>query len=166
MDNSEDGDPNGLWGLTWSWCEYASNGDPIYHYQRIATVLAKDTYYTFEMSISNGYLTYRLYVGGWMEWTKTVHTGGNYFEIEQFTGEPYGYTVYEEVYDAYEGTCGYDFKFRYLYTDYTLYEDWVPMEDVGTPFGVDVVYNDYYNYVLIDNPTRSSGGGGGGITPW
>ncbi len=146
----------GHWGLTWSWTSVDWLGGYTYHYDPSAITLAKNTWYKFEMAISNGYLTYSLVVGGWTEWTKTVYTGGSYFyltnlvQVGIFTYPDF--TNYEEVYYTDGDTPDFNFKFKNTQTSSDYWDDWNEYSAGSYPSGVGVTISETYHYVYVTNP--------------
>ncbi|MFQ5833137.1 MAG: hypothetical protein ACE5H4_10570 [Candidatus Thorarchaeota archaeon] len=125
--------------------------------------LLKNTYYTFEMNVDNDYLTYNMYLGGWLEWTKTIKTYGDWFLLDDWIWCGFilyaSFTLFEEGFtpDAPEN----DLKFQN--TQYILYgtgiwgywDSWIEFyaeRGYSVPDGVDVTINTAQHYVFIDNP--------------
>jgi hypothetical protein len=155
------------WGLTTSYTRDDNGNHKIdlneYYFERQEIVLNEGTWYTFVMSISNGFLTYELWIGGWMEWSKHVQTDANHFMLEPITDvwgtAVIGFTLYEEVYYTVNTVPKYDFKFQYLYENGIEFNDWDAWY-ASSPSGIHIAITTYY--VLIDNPTVGGGSGGGG----
>lgn len=145
----------GHWGLTWSWTSVDWLGGYTYHYDASAITLGSNTNYRFEMSLSNGYLTYNLVVGGWIEWTKRVYTGGSYFfltcavQVGIFTYD--SFTNYEEVYYTDDQTPDFNFKFQSTQTLAGYWDSW-NVYDIRAPAGVGVTISTTDHYVYVTNP--------------
>jgi len=137
-----------------------------FYYDPQEVVLATGTWYTYTMFLSNGYLTYEMWVNGWKDFSKTVYTGGDYFRLEPVSDiwdfSIVGFTLYEEVYKTEHGCPDFDFKFQYTYADGIEFDNWDEWY-AGSPPGVDVTISCLNHYVFIDNPVL---GGGGGDLPF
>ncbi|MBD3158202.1 MAG: hypothetical protein GF309_05375 [Candidatus Lokiarchaeota archaeon] len=147
---------HGHWGLTWCWTEHDESGwIDTYHYDPSAIILDQDTNYHFEMSLDNGYLTYRLRVGGWIEWSKTVYTKGDYFILNRYAQVGWHtymcFTNYEEVYDTDGQTPDFNFKFQNTQTANGYWDNWIELSQ-GAPAGVDVTISTTQHYVYVSNP--------------
>lgn len=145
----------GHWGLTWSWTEVDFWGGYTYHYDPSAITLSTNTHYRFEMSLSNGYLTYSMSVGGWTEWTKTVYTGGTYFILNENAWVGIHlytcFTNYEEIWYTDHQTPDFDFKFRNTQTASGYWDNW-NVFDVNAPSGIGVTISTTHHYVYVTNP--------------
>ncbi len=134
-----------------------------YHYDASAITLSTDTSYMFEMYLNNGYLTYNLVVGGWINWTKTVYTGGSEFQLTDtwhvgiipWTGWYSCFTLYEEIYETDAQTPDFNFRFQSTQTAGGYWDSWNHLSSGNPPAGIGVTISTSYHYVWITNPDAS-----------
>ncbi len=149
-------EPSELWGLTtsytvdgyfpfnpnWGWIDEWE-----YVYEPHEMTLQRATYHTFEMVIDDGELTFNMYIGEYLQFTKTVETGGNwlltygwvYPSWRYWPWNPqYGYTLTEEILP--EGdTPSFDFTFYNIYVDEDRWIYWNELYVGDVPSEVEVV---------------------------
>lgn len=104
----------GAWGLAYSTTTYCGGS---YHYSSNATVLASGENYTFQMTLSGGFVVFDvLNATGTSVWIYEYYTGGTEFEVNAYytcdLGTYYDYTDYEEVYSTTAPVPPYDFFFE------------------------------------------------------
>ncbi len=148
--------------LIWSYTTHDFLGRYTYH-TTVGPKLWKNTYYTFQLIVDDGEVSFNMYVGGWLEYTRTVDTRGNWFELNDALWVGFilrsCFTLYEEglVQDIPDN----DLKFQNTqYIQYGTYssgywDSWVEYyASVGTfsiPDDVDVTISTTQHYVFIDN---------------
>ncbi len=153
---------NGHWGLTWSWTTHDFWGNLFYHYDADAKTLEKNTLYTFQMKFlpgSGDYMSYLLYEGGDLIWSKTVRNWGGYFILTDYVLVGFiiykDTTNYEEVYETDADTPDFDFTFKSTkyYDNYVwkYFDDWNEFYHDAPP-GVDVTISATWHYEQVSNP--------------
>ena len=129
----------GHWGLTWCYTTHNWYGAYTYYYDPSAVTLTPGNSYRFEMFLSNGYLYFQLVVGGWTDWTKSVHTGANHFILNRFVQVGiYTYpcfTNYEEVFWTDATTPNFNFRFQNTQTLDDYWDSWI-VYSARAPAGV------------------------------
>ncbi|MBD3160205.1 MAG: hypothetical protein GF309_15615 [Candidatus Lokiarchaeota archaeon] len=153
---------SGDYYLIWSWTEHNWWGEYTYHTHG-GPQLHKGWYYTFEMIADDGYITFNMYVQGYLEYTRTAETGGNYFVLDDWVKVGFytrrSFTLFEEglVQDAPDNDLKFQDTKAYASDGYPSghWDSWVEFyQSQGSftvPSEVDVTINKDQHYVFIDN---------------
>jgi hypothetical protein len=161
-------DPSQLWGLATSYTKdglYSWNpnlgwiDDWEYVYEPHEMTLERGEYYTFEMVIDDGNLTFNMYLGQYLQFTKTVETGGNWLMTAAWVYPSWrywpwvpcvGYTLYEEILP--DGvTPSFDFMFYNIYADENRWIYWNQFYSGDVPSEVEVYLPSPVYWVAILN---------------